>query len=65
MAYSWGRQHVGEGDEVLITRMEHHSNIVPWQLLCAERGAKLRYLSVSDEGELASTSSTRRSRAAA
>ena len=52
VAYSWGRQHVGEGDEVLITRMEHHSNIVPWQLLCAERGARLRYLSISDEGEL-------------
>jgi cysteine desulfurase/selenocysteine lyase len=52
VAYSWGRQNVGEGDQVLITRMEHHSNIVPWQLLCAERGARLRYLSVSEEGEL-------------
>ena len=52
VAYSWGRQNVNEGDEVLITRMEHHSNIVPWQLLCAERGAHLRYLSVSEDGEL-------------
>jgi cysteine desulfurase/selenocysteine lyase len=52
VAYSWGRANVGEGDEVLITRMEHHSNIVPWQLLCAERGARLRYLSVSGDGEL-------------
>ncbi len=52
VAYAWGREHVGEGDEVLITHMEHHSNIVPWQLLCQERGAKLRYLSVSDDGEL-------------
>jgi cysteine desulfurase / selenocysteine lyase len=52
VAYAWGREHVGEGDEVLITHMEHHSNIVPWQLLCAERGATLRYLSVSDTGEL-------------
>jgi cysteine desulfurase / selenocysteine lyase len=52
VAYSWGRQNVGEGDEVLITRMEHHSNIVPWQMLCAERGAQLRYLSVSEHGEL-------------
>ena len=52
MAYSWGREHVGEGDEVLITQMEHHSNIVPWQLLCQERGAKLRYLGVSDDGQL-------------
>jgi cysteine desulfurase / selenocysteine lyase len=52
VAYAWGRDHVGEGDEVLITHMEHHSNIVPWQLLCQERGARLRYLSVSDTGEL-------------
>ena len=52
VAYSWGREHVGAGDEVLITHMEHHSNIVPWQLLCRERGAKLRYLSVSEDGQL-------------
>jgi cysteine desulfurase/selenocysteine lyase len=52
VAYAWGREHVGEGDAVLITEMEHHSNIVPWQLLCAERGAQLRYLSVSDDGTL-------------
>ena len=52
VAYSWGREHVGEGDEVLISHMEHHSNIVPWQLLCQERGARLRYLSVSEQGTL-------------
>ncbi len=52
VAYAWGREHVGEGDEVLITQMEHHSNIVPWQMLCSERGARLRYLHVSDEGLL-------------
>ncbi len=52
IAHSWGRENIGKGDEVLITEMEHHSNIVPWQMLCAERGAKLRYLSVSDDGEL-------------
>nr|MBA2763066.1 aminotransferase class V-fold PLP-dependent enzyme [Thermoleophilaceae bacterium] len=52
IAYSWGRDNIGEGDEVLITEMEHHSNIVPWQMLCAERGARLRYISVSDDGEL-------------
>jgi cysteine desulfurase/selenocysteine lyase len=52
VAYAWGRGNVGEGDEVLITEMEHHSNIVPWQLLCEETGARLRYLSVSDSGEL-------------
>jgi len=52
VALSYGREHVGPGDEVLITHMEHHSNIVPWQLLCEDRGARLRYLSVSDEGTL-------------
>jgi cysteine desulfurase/selenocysteine lyase len=52
VAYAWGRQNVGPGDAVLITEMEHHSNIVPWQLLCAERGAQLRYLGVSDDGQL-------------
>jgi cysteine desulfurase/selenocysteine lyase len=52
VAYSWGREHVGEGDEVLITEMEHHSNIVPWQMLCEETGAKLRYLRLTDSHEL-------------
>jgi cysteine desulfurase/selenocysteine lyase len=52
VAYAWGREHVGAGDEVLITQMEHHSNIVPWQILCQERGARLRYLSISETGEL-------------
>lgn len=52
VAYAWGREHVGEGDEILITQMEHHSNIVPWQMLCQERGARLRYLTITDTGEL-------------
>ena len=52
VAYAWGRDHVGEGDEVLITEMEHHSNIVPWQILCEEKGARLRYLKVDEQGEL-------------
>jgi cysteine desulfurase/selenocysteine lyase len=52
VAYAWGRQNVGPGDVVLITQMEHHSNIVPWQLLCQERGAEIRYLSVSEDGLL-------------
>ena len=52
VAYAWGRAHVSPGDVVLITHMEHHSNIVPWQLLCQDTGATLRYLSVSDQGEL-------------
>jgi cysteine desulfurase/selenocysteine lyase len=52
VAYAWGRTNVDAGDEVVITHMEHHSNIVPWQLLCQERGAKLRYLHVSEDGQL-------------
>jgi cysteine desulfurase/selenocysteine lyase len=50
--YTWGRQNVGAGDVVLITKMEHHSNIVPWQLLCAEQDARLEYLPVSTDGKL-------------
>jgi cysteine desulfurase/selenocysteine lyase len=52
VAYSWGRANVGSGDAVLITEMEHHANIVPWQILCRERGATLRYLKVDERGEL-------------
>ena len=52
VAYSWGRAHVGPGDAVLITQMEHHANLVPWQVLCRERGASLRYLEVDARGEL-------------
>ena len=52
VAQTYGRTHVGTGDEVLITAMEHHSNIVPWQMLCAEKGAKLRVTPINDRGEL-------------
>jgi cysteine desulfurase / selenocysteine lyase len=52
VAYSWGRANVGAGDAVLITQMEHHANLVPWQVLCRERGAELRYLHVDGRGEL-------------
>jgi cysteine desulfurase/selenocysteine lyase len=52
VAHSYGRTHVGPGDEVLVTAMEHHSNIVPWQILCEEKGAKLRVAPIDDEGEL-------------
>jgi cysteine desulfurase/selenocysteine lyase len=52
VAYAWGRSNVGPGDAVLITEMEHHANIVPWQILCRERGATLRYLKVDERGEL-------------
>ena len=50
--YTWGRVNVKAGDEILITEMEHHSNIVPWQLLAQETGAKLRYLPLTDDGLL-------------
>jgi cysteine desulfurase/selenocysteine lyase len=52
VAYSWGRANVAPGDAVLITQMEHHANLVPWQVLCRERGAELRYLEVDEHGEL-------------
>jgi cysteine desulfurase/selenocysteine lyase len=52
VAYSFGRQRVGAGDEVLLTHMEHHSNIVPWQMLCEERGAKLVVAPIDDHGAL-------------
>ncbi len=52
VAYAWGRTNVGEGNAVLITQMEHHANIVPWQQLCKERGAQLRYLEVDESGQL-------------
>src|ERR1017187_5925386 len=49
---SWGRKNVKEGDEIIISAMEHHSNIVPWQMLCEEKGAKLRVIPMNDRGEL-------------
>ena len=49
---SYGRANVKSGDEILITAMEHHSNIVPWQMLCEEKGARLRVAPINDEGEL-------------
>src|SRR5437588_303021 len=52
VAQTYGRQHLGIGDEVLITAMEHHSNIVPWQLLCEEKQAKLQVAPINDRGEL-------------
>jgi cysteine desulfurase / selenocysteine lyase len=52
VAYSWGRQNVNRGDLVVLTEMEHHSNIVPWQLLCQDREAELAYVPVLDDGHL-------------
>jgi len=52
VAYAWGRTNVGAGDLVVVTQMEHHSNLVPWQLLVAEKGAELAYVPVADDGLL-------------
>ena len=52
VAYSWGSANVREGDEILVTVMEHHSNLLPWQLLTQRTGAKLRFIEVTDEGLL-------------
>ena len=52
VAYSFGQKYIKEGDEIIISAMEHHSNIVPWQLLCERTGAKLKVIPMTDEGEL-------------
>ena len=52
VAQTWGRRHLGAGDEILITAMEHHANIVPWQMLCQETGARLRVVPLLDDGSL-------------
>jgi cysteine desulfurase / selenocysteine lyase len=52
VANTWGRQNIKAGDEIIISTMEHHSNIVPWQILCEEKGAVLKIIPVNDAGEL-------------
>ena len=52
VAYTWGRQNIKEGDEIIISAMEHHSNIVPWQMLCEEKKASLKIIPINDSGEL-------------
>ncbi|MCU1290510.1 MAG: cysteine desulfurase [Acidobacteria bacterium] len=52
VAYSYGRKFVNEGDEILISAMEHHANIIPWQVLAEEKGAKLRVIPINERGEL-------------
>ena len=52
VAQTFGRTRLGPGDEVVISAMEHHSNIVPWQMVCEEKGASLRVIPITDEGEL-------------
>jgi cysteine desulfurase/selenocysteine lyase len=52
VAWTWGAAHVAEGDEILLTKMEHHSNLVPWQILAGRAGARVRYVDVSPDGSL-------------
>jgi cysteine desulfurase/selenocysteine lyase len=52
VAHSYGRKFVKEGDEIIVSTLEHHSNIVPWQMLCEEKGARLRVIPMNDAGEL-------------
>lgn len=52
VAYTWGEANIGKGDTILLTEMEHHSNLVPWQLLAKRRGASLRFVPVTQEGVL-------------
>ncbi|MGI8631924.1 MAG: aminotransferase class V-fold PLP-dependent enzyme [Solirubrobacterales bacterium] len=52
VAHAWGRTHIGAGDRILVTDLEHHANLVPWQVLAAERGAELDWAPITDEGRL-------------
>ncbi len=52
VAYSWGRKNIQAGDEIIISNMEHHSNIVPWQQLCEEKGGVLKVIPINENGEL-------------
>ncbi len=52
IAYSWGSMNIGQGDEIVLTDLEHHSNLVPWQMLAQRTGATLRYLEITDQGLL-------------
>jgi cysteine desulfurase/selenocysteine lyase len=52
VAYSWGRQNIGTGDLIILTELEHHANLVPWQLLAQEKGARLEFVPITDDGYL-------------
>jgi len=52
VAQSWGRRYLEPGDEILVTHLEHHANIVPWQMLCEQQGARLKYIPVDKHGDL-------------
>ena len=51
VAQAWGRANVGQGDEIVLSEMEHHSNLVPWQLVAQEKGAEIKYFEIDDNGE--------------
>ncbi len=53
VAHAWGLKHVGAGDEILLTEMEHHSNLVPWQLLAQAKGARIKFIPITGDGQLA------------
>src|SRR5690606_17084262 len=52
VAYSWGRHNLNAGDRVLVSQLEHHSNIVPWQMVCAERGAEVVAIPITAAGDI-------------
>ncbi len=52
VAHAWGRKNIKAGDEVLLTELEHHSNLVPWQMLCREKGARLRFVPIEEDGTI-------------
>ena len=52
VAYSWGRRNIGRGDVIVLTEMEHHANLVPWQLLAQEKDADLEFIPITDDGIL-------------
>src|SRR6266702_3260891 len=52
VAYAWGRKNIGQGDLIVLTILDHHSNIVPWQILAAEKGAHIEYVDIDERGEL-------------
>ena len=52
VAQTWGRTHIGEGDEIIVSHLEHHANIVPWHRLAQEKGARIRVIPVDDDGQI-------------
>src|SRR5215471_746599 len=52
VAYAWGRKHIKQGDLIVLTILDHHSNIVPWQILAAANGARIEYVDIDERGEL-------------